>query len=242
MENRNLVILLEPKSDVFNIYENHDIIKWAQLSLAAKELKSGASDYDRKKQYERIELDNQKYVDDAFKRAGIAYVMLRQNKTEIDFELESVGNAVQKNEVIENLKKSFYPRQIFEEHLQDEIGRFKSIGKSWLVNQSIRDVKNTYRKTLGFPVLLAETNLIDAIKNLCLNKIIGLSHPRDKFCGSHPSFSGSEWDDVQVVEPFLDDKSDSGFIPPRPVERSVEQELTDIGILTDNGIGKRVIP
>jgi len=241
VENRNLVILLEPKSDVFNVYENHDIIKWAQLSLAAKELKSGASDYDRKRQYERIEQDNQKYVDDTFKRAGIAYVMLRQNKTEIDFELESVGNAVQKNEVIENLKKSFYPRQIFEEHLQDEISRFKSFGKSWLVNQSIRDVKNTYRKTLGFPVLLAETNLIDAIKNLCLNKIIGLSHPRDKFCGSHPSFNGSEWDDVQVVEPFLDDKSDSGFIPPRPVERSVEQELTDIGIITDNGIGKTVI-
>ena len=49
-------------------------------SLAAKDLKSSASDYDRKKQYERIELDNQKYVDDAFKRAGLAYVMLRSLK------------------------------------------------------------------------------------------------------------------------------------------------------------------
>lgn len=238
VENQNLVILLEPKSDVFNIYENHDIIKWAQLSLAAKELKSGASDYDRKKQYERIELDNQKYVDDAFKRAGIAYVMLRQNKTEIDFELESVGNAVQKNEVIENLKKSFYPRQVFEEHLLEEINRFKSINKSWLVNQSIKDIKNTYRKTLGFPVLLAETNLIDAIKNLCLNKSIGLSHPRDKFCGSHPNYSGSEWDDVQVIEPFLDEKSDSEFIPQGPDERSVKQEPTDIDIFTDSNTGK----
>lgn len=241
VENQNLVILLEPKSDVFNIYENQDIIKWAQLSLAAKELKSGASDYDRKKQYERIELENQKYVDEAFKRAGIAYVMLRQNKNEIDFELESVGNAVQKNEVIENLKKSFYPRQVFEEHLQEEINRFKSSNKSWFVNQSIKDIKNTYRKTLGFPVLLAETNLIDAIKNLCLNKSIGLSHPRDKFCGSHPNYSGSEWDDVQVIEPFLDEKSDYEFIPQGPGERSVKQEPTDIDIFTDSDTGRGVI-
>lgn len=228
VENRNLVILLEPKSDVFNLYENHDIIKWAQLSLAAKELKSSASDYERKKQYERIELDNQKYVDEAFKRAGIAYIMVRYNKNEIIFELESVGNAVQKNEVIENLKKSYYPRQIFEEHLQDEINRFKSIGKSWFVNQSIKDVKNTYRKTLGFPVLLAETNLIDAIKNLCLDKLIGLAHPRDRFCGSHPGYSGSEWDDVQVIEPFIDEKSDSGFISPRPVEKESIQIVDPI--------------
>lgn len=241
VENRNLVILLEPKSDVFNIYENQDIIKWAQLTLAAKELKSGTSDYDRKRQYERIELDNQKYVDDAFKRAGVAYVMVRLSKNEMDFELESVGNVVQKNEILDNLQKSFFPRQIFEEHLQEEIDRFKDTGKSWFINQSIKDIINTYRKTLGFPVLIAFTNLIQALKNLCINKQIGLSHPRESFCGVNPSYSSSEWDEVKVVEPFLDDKSDSGFILPGAVERSVEQELNDIAVLSDNGIGGRVI-
>ena len=68
-----------------------------------------------------------------------------------------------------------------------------------------------------------------------------MSHPRESFCGVNPSYSSSEWDEVTVVEPFLDDKSDSLFTTPRPLERSVEQELNDIGILSDNGIGGRVI-
>ena len=235
IENQNLVILMEPKSDAFNIYENHDIIKWAQLSLAARELKSSASDYDRKRQYERIELDNQKYVDESFKRAGLAYVMLREIDGKIDFELESVGNANQKNDVLEYLKKNFYPRIVFEEHLQKGIEQFREIGKGWVFNQPIKDLKNIYKKTLSFPILLAETNLIDAIKNLCLNKQVGLSHARENFCGTHPNYSGSEWDDVEIIEPFLDDKVDEGISFPVRTERPAVKNLDELNILKING-------
>ncbi len=234
IENQNLVILMEPKSDAFNIYENHDVIKWAQLSLAARELKSSASDYDRKRQYERIELDNQKYVDESFKRAGLAYVMLREIDGKIDFELESVGNANQKNEVLEYLKKKFYPRIVFEEHLQKGIEHFREVGKGWVFNQTIKDLKNIYKKTLSFPILLAETNLIDAIENLCLNKQVGLSHARESFCGTHPSYSGSEWDDVEIIEPFLDDKVDEGIGFHVRTERPAEKNLDELNILTIN--------
>lgn len=234
-ENSNLILLIEPKSDVFNIYENHDVIKWAQLSLAAKDLKSSASDYDRKKQYERIELDNQKYVDDAFKRAGLAYVMLRSLNGELDFELESVGNVTQRSEVLENLKKSFFPRIVFEEHLQKGIDKFKESGGGWVLNNSIKDIKNIYKKSLSFPVLLAENILIEAVKNLCLTKQIGLSHSRERFCGSHTNYSGSEWDDVKVVEPFLDDKPDTGFSIPGSTKRTDEQGFDEIPGLSDDG-------
>jgi len=235
IENQNLVILMEPKSDVFNVYENHDVIKWAQLSLAARDLKSGASDYERKRQYERIELDNQKYVDDVFKRAGLAYIMISVNDGKIDFELESVGNVTQKNEVLEYLKKNFYPRIVFEEHLQKGIEQFKVNGNGWIFNQPIKDIKSTYKKSLSFPILLAETNLIDAIKNLCITKHIGLSHARQSFCGSHPSYSGSEWDDVKIIEPFLDDKLDSGLTVTAGTERPVEEQTDEVNILADNG-------
>jgi hypothetical protein len=241
IENQNLVILMEPKSDAFNIYENHDVIKWAQLSLAARDLKSSASDYDRKRQYERIELDNQKYVDESFKRAGLAYAMLREIDGKIDFELESVGNANQKNEVIEYLKKNFYPRMVFEEHLQKGIEQFRETGKGWVFNQPIKDLKNIYKKTLSFPILLAETNLIDAIKKLCLNKQVGLSHPRENFCGIHPNYSGSEWDDVEIIEPFLDDKADEGIGFPVRTERPAEKNLDDLNILTINS-GQSNVP
>ena len=243
IENQNLVLLLEPKSDVFNIYENNDIIKWAQLSLAARELKSGASDYDRKRQYERIELENQKFVDDNFKRAGLAYVMIREIDSKIDFELESVGSAIQKNDVLEYLKKNFYPRIVFEEHLQKGIEQFRINQKSWVFNQSIKDLIGIYRKTLSFPVLLAETNLIEAIRNLSLTKQIGLSHPKYSFCGSQPNYNGSEWDEVKIIEPFLDDKPEAGFNFPagteRPFRKETAQEilLTNDGSLTNNRFG-----
>lgn len=241
IENQNLVLLMEPKSDVFNIYENHDIIKWAQLALAARELKSSASDYDRKKQYEKIESDNQKYVDDSFKRAGLAYTMIREIDGKIDFELESVGQAFQKTEVLEYLKKNFYPRMIFEEHIQKGIEQFRNTGKGWIFNQSIKEIKSIYKKTLKFPVLLAETNLIDAIRNLCLNKQIGLSHSRESFCGRHPNYSGSEWEDVKIIEPFLDEKGENeiSIIPRKEFEKEKEDNKNSEEKLGGETIGKR---
>lgn len=241
IENQNLVLLMEPKSDVFNIYENHDIIKWAQLALAARELKSSASDYDRKKQYEKIESDNQKYVDDSFKRAGLAYTMIREIDGKIDFELESVGQAFQKTEVLEYLKKNFYPRMIFEEHIQKGIEQFRNTRKGWIFNQSIKEIKSIYKKTLKFPVLLAETNLIDAIRNLCLNKQIGLSHSRESFCGRHPNYSGSEWEDVKIIEPFLDEKGENeiSIIPRKEFEKEKEDNKNSEEKLGGETIGKR---
>lgn len=210
IENQNLVLLIEPKSDKFNVFQNNDVIKWAQLSLAARELKSGASDYDRKRQYERIELDNQKYVDENFKRAGLAYVLISEAEGKINFELETVGTASQRTEVLDYLSKNYYPRIIFEEHLIKGIEQFRANGKGWVYNQTVNELINTYRKTLSFPVLLARTNLIEAISNLCLSGKIGLLHPaKPPACKRPPDIRGSEWDDTKIIEPFLDDSADT---------------------------------
>ncbi len=156
-ENPNFVILIEPKSDTFNIFENHDIIKWAQLSLAASELKSSASDYDCKRQYERIELDNIKYIDESLKSAGFSYVLFIEIDGIIDFELESVGNSNYKNDILVFLNKNFYPRIVFQEHFLNSIQHFREVEKSSVFNQIIKDIKDIYKKTLSFPILLAES-------------------------------------------------------------------------------------
>ena len=41
--NRNLIVLLEPKSKDFNALDNQDIVKWAQRYMAAADLESTAS-------------------------------------------------------------------------------------------------------------------------------------------------------------------------------------------------------
>ena len=204
LENQNLVILLEPKSDSFNAYENNDIIKWAQLSKAAIELKSGASDNERKRQYEKIENENAHYIDEAFIRAGFIYLMPTIYKSKFFFEQESIGQTNTRQASIDYLQKNIYPRQVFEEHITKQLELLDENGNNWILNHTIQELKNNYKKTLGFPVMLAETILIDSIRNLCLEKRIGLSHPRESFCGRTPNYAGNDWKDVRIIEPFID--------------------------------------
>jgi hypothetical protein len=209
IENPNTVFLFEPKSDPFNVFENQDMIKWAQLALAAIDLKNSASDNDRKRQYEKIENDNARYIDDSFRKAGIAYVQVMRTDKGFDYELESVGHSLARQDVKEQLERNIFPRQVVEEHITGVIAN-TSHEANWLFNHSVTDLKAAYRKTSGFPVILAEAILIDALRNLCQNKIIGLTHTRENFCGRYPSYSGSEWNDVIITEPFVDqDKAES---------------------------------
>jgi len=207
LENQNLVLLLEPKSDSFNAFENNDIIKWAQLSKAAIELKSGVGDNERKKQYEKIENDNAHYIDDAFKRAGFIYLNPTLVNSKLIFEQESIGQSSTRQTVVEYLQKNHYPRQIFEEHILEHMVKVEDNGTNWIMNHTLQELKDNYKKTLGFPIMLAESILVDSIKNLCIEKKIGLSHPRESYCGRSPYYSGNEWKDVRIVEPFIDDNS-----------------------------------
>ena len=206
MENRNLVLLVEPKSDSFNALEDKDIQKWAQRAKAAGELKGNAADAERRRQYERIEQEDLKYIEDSFKKAGWVYVSIRliPGSEELESELESApGGHV--DQIKKLIRETIYPRQIFEEHLakllKDDRLRGVVLGKS------VRDLRVEYRKNLGFPVLLAETTLIEALRNLTLQRKIGLRNGRIGHCGTAPSYSAMEWDEVLITEPFEDESS-----------------------------------
>lgn len=220
IENPNTVLLFEPKSDVFNALDNHDMVKWAQLALAAKDLKISASDSERKRQYERIQSDNEKYIDDQFRKAGLAYVLVRRLDSDFDYELDSVGHSSARQDVLEQLQRSIFPRQVIEEHITHVIDNTPP-GSNWLLNHTVLELKNAYKKTSGFPVVLAEAILIDALKNLCQSKTIGLTHSHENYCGRYPSYSGTEWNDVIITEPFVDqDKTE--------ILRSIPNSKTDV--------------
>lgn len=193
-EYRNQIVLLEPKVDSFNAFINPDIVKWAQRAKAATQLQGTASDAERSKQYEKISREDTGYIVDAFKKAGFAYVWVqRSDAAEFQVELEPLGTSTSHGEVKDFLSKHIFPRQVFEEHL---VQRLKQI-----FGKTIREVDNDYRKTLGFPVRVAEATLRDAIKNLCVSKQVGLEGNR-RFCGETPFFTETEWWDTRVVEPF----------------------------------------
>lgn len=211
VENQNQVILLEPKSDSFNALKNPDIVKWAQRAKAAKELMDSAGDSDRRRQYERIGGQDLGYIDDTFKKAGLYYVSVRRltnGSKGLQYELEPLGSAIARQDVLAQLQQTIYPRQVFEEHITACL--HDSQLRELILNQTINEIRATYRKTLGFPVFTAHPILIDAFRNLCKEKKVTLQNTRTRHCGSNPSFVGSEWDDVLALEPSEETVESSG--------------------------------
>ncbi len=221
LENRNQVILLEPKSDNFDALNNPDIIKWSKRAKASMELQQSASDSERKHKYEQIGQEDIRYVEEAFKKAGLCYVLVNPGQdinSSLEFQLERVGNATNKEQVRRELSENIFPRQRIEDHLNELLDSDKNRGL--VIERSISEIRSEYRKTLGFPVLMTDmTILIDALKSLSIQKRIGLKNNRTRHCGTTPQFSGAEWDSVVVVEPFEDDKKEGfNFNPQVPVK------------------------
>jgi hypothetical protein len=98
-----------------------------------------------------------------------------------------------------------------------------------IIDKAIGEIKATYKKTLGFPVFTAETILTQAFTQLCKDKRIGLKNSRSRHCGSTPSYSGSEWNDVLVVEAFPEE-GDTTVLP--FAETSSDRIPIEVG---DNG-------
>ncbi len=207
-ENRNLIILLEPKSNTFNALENADITKWAQRAIAALELGQSASDSERRNQYERISREDTGYILDTFKRAGLVFIWMQQQpgKNEMEGEFEPLGNAVTCEDVKRYLREDIFPRQRFEEHLST---RLKDV-----FGKTVREIDIEYKKTLGFPVRVAESTILDTVKNLCKSKTLGLRHEKDSACGRYPALNSIELAEARVTEPFEDSRTTGSiFIP-----------------------------
>jgi len=212
-EVRNQIVLLEPKSDTFNALDNPDLVKWAQLAKSAFELMSTTTDAERKRQYEKIGNENIRYIDDNFRKAGLYYVLIHANgnrEQSLQFELEPIGSATNRGDVLTQLQQNVFPRQRFEDHIIECLQEDQR--KAIIIDKTIGEIKATYKKTLGFPVFTAETILTQAFAQLCKDKKIGLKNSRSRHCGSTPSYSGSEWNDVLVVEAFPEE-GDTTVLP-----------------------------
>jgi hypothetical protein len=201
LPNRNLVILLEPKSKDFNALENPDIIKWAQRYIAAMELQNSAGSAERRRQFERIAKEDRDYILRAFKSAGLAFAHVQKyggSPGDDAVELEPLGNVTTREEVAIKLRQQFFPVQLFEEHLGTTL--------SDLIGKRVRDVERIYRETLGYPVPIHDNTILDALSGLCARKQIGIKHERDSACGRKPQLGSTEWPDAVIDDPFEDGK------------------------------------
>jgi hypothetical protein len=201
LPNRNLVILLEPRSKDFNAVENPDIIKWAQRCIAATELQDNAGSADRRRQFERIAREDKDFILRAFKNAGLAFAHVQKYgaaATDDQIELEPLGNVATREEVATKLRQQFFPVQLLEEHIAANLAD--------VMGKHVRDVGRVYRETLGYPVPLHENTILDAVTKLCVDRQIGIKHERDSACGRKPQLNFAEWPDAVIDEPFEDTK------------------------------------
>lgn len=199
--NRNMIVLLEPRSKDFDALKNGDILKWAQRYIAASDLQASAGTLERKKQFERIAKEDKTYILDAFRKAGLTYICIQKygSKPEEDqVELEPLGNSCTRSEIEGKLSQQFFPVQLFEEHLRERL--------TDCMGKRLKDIERVYRETLGYPVPTHVTSVRGALIGLCVRKEIGLRHGKDSACGRKPVLAESEWPDVVVSEPFVDEK------------------------------------
>ena len=211
LDERNQVILLEPKDPRFDALANRDLIKWAQRALAAEDLKPTTQEASRRDEYDRIGREDKKHIADALKRAGLTYLRIEKygaNPAEDVFEEESLGNSVTKENVVEKLSQEFYPVQHLAEHLIPRLDELRGV--------SVKEVDRDYRNFLGFPVPTHTNSVSRAIRVLCKEGRLGVRHPSDNFCGQEPDLTDTELFNATLDAPF----KRPGSSPPTPGPRS----------------------
>ena len=142
------------------------------------------------------------------------------------FELESLGQAWSKEELLNYLRTHIYPQPFIQEHLR--------LHMSLILGQTISQVEQLYRSTLGYPVPLSVSAISDAIVRIVedRNRILGLRHTRRNYCGEHVLLGAGELPLAILTEPWPETTQPPHVISPpevpTPWTPPDEQELGHI--------------
>ena len=198
-EMRNQILLFEPRDDTSNHLSNPDILSAAKRSVAAATLAPTAGTGERRSRYERIAAQERKNVKDFIKSAGLVYVRVeRWDEKHEDslFEMESVGQAAEKQTLIEYLRTQLYPSPFFVEHLREHLKQFYGL--------TIAQVEKIYKNTLCYPVPTMVPDITDTVVTLVgdRSRILGLKHERKDFCGENVTLGAGELPDGVLAQPW----------------------------------------
>jgi hypothetical protein len=200
-EYRNQIIFLEPRDEQANHMTNPDLLSAAKRYTAAKSLAESGRTAERRDRYEKISARERKLVLDTLRQTGLVYVRVEQWDEMAErsvFEIEPLGQASTREDVVNQIRTQIYPQTFFAEHLRDRLSTF--------IGQSVEQVDRVYRTTLGFPVPLKEDMVAGAIRMLVEdpdNRPLGLYGPRGRsFCGELVDLSLSELDQATLAAPW----------------------------------------
>jgi hypothetical protein len=199
MDKRNLILLLEPKDDQFQLSSDKDLLKWAKRLLAAKDLAHSTSNASRQAEYDRISRQEQGYIVERIKRAGLVLVSWEEYGSTVSedrIELELLPGDFSKDKVLDKLTQDYFPMLRFKEHLERRIEQ--------ITNRLVKEIDDEYRSTLGFPVPANIRFVSNAIRELCKHRVIGIQHSAGNFCFRNPDLNETELFNAKITPPFED--------------------------------------
>ncbi len=194
---RNLVILLEPKDDSYQLLNDKDTLKWAKRTLAAKALADGTQRAPQKADYERISRNDQSLVIERIKNAKLVFVSWEKYAPDVAddiVELEPIAGDYSKDKVLDALNQQYFPMLTIKEHLETRLKHIK--------DKNVKEIYSDYKGTLGYPIPVLVGIFLKAISELCKDKQIGIQHSRGNFCGKTPVLTDTELLNAQITAPF----------------------------------------
>jgi len=200
-EYRNQIVLLEPREDQANYMANSDLLSAAKRYAAADNLAGTARTAERRDRYVKISVRERKLLLDTLRQGGLVYIRVERWDETVGgstFEIEPLGQASTREDVVTLIRTQIYPQTYFAEHLRDRLTTF--------IGQSVEQVDRLYRTTLGFPVPLKEDMVAGAIRLLVEDgdaRPLGLHGPRGRdFCGKFVDLTPSELDKALLGQPW----------------------------------------
>jgi hypothetical protein len=197
LDNRNMILLFEPKDDQFQLTKDKDMLKWAKRVLAAKDLAESTSNASRQAEYQRIARQDQGYIIDRIKKAGLVFVSWENygsSVSEDKIELEPLPSDFSKDRVLEKLYQDYFPILRFREHLEQRLDSIKE--------RLVKEIDAEYRSTLSFPVPVNVRVVSSALRDLCKEGIIGIQHSSGNYCWKTPALTETEFLNAKVTSPF----------------------------------------
>lgn len=194
---RNQVVLLEPRDDTFDLDEARDPLKWAQRVLAARDLSASAQEADRRASYDSIASEDKGNILRTMRKAGLALVRWEKfaaNVSDDRVDLDQLGTASSKDEVLNQLNQNIFPSLVFEEHLGARLAGIK--------DRAVSTIHDEYRSTLGYPVPTLHSSVSKAIRSLCRLGKLSVRHQRGNYCRQDPPLTETELAQASIDSPF----------------------------------------
>ena len=207
MDIRNLILLLEPKDDKFQLANDKDLLKWAKRCLAARDLTDSTRNGSRQNDYNRVAGADKRYIIERIKKAGLVLVSWEKyggSVAEDRVELEPLPGDLSKDKVLEKLNQDYFPMLRFKEHLEGRLDQVKE--------HLVKEIDAEYRATLGFPIPSVVRAVSNAIRELCREGSIGIQHSAGNFCHVNPNLTETELFNAKITAP-LEKSPEPGLCP-----------------------------